>query len=111
MGSGATLFEEYARVLASLEGNEFQTEVSARLTIAILGFQPIPAQPRGDGGLDGYSHHGKRAYCCYGPEHNAFKQARTREKAIVNKFVGDLERLFELEVDRKSGLIHRPNPE
>lgn len=92
---------EYANTLALLEGNEFQTEVSTYLGTQIVGFQVIPAKPQGDGGLDGMSHNGDRGYCCYGVEHDGFKKAKDRVKAIVAKFSEDLRRLFELDFDKK----------
>ena len=92
-----TLTEEYSRALAALEGAEFQAEVTARLATVIIGFQTIPSKPHGDAGLDGLSHNGTRGYCCYGLEHNGFKNNRSREQAVIKKFAGDLRRLFELE--------------
>ena len=105
-----TLTEEYARALESLEGVEFQAEVNARLAKVLIGFQTIPSKPHGDAGLDGLSHNGTHGYCCYGMEHNSFRDNRSREQAVVKKFAGDLRRLFELEV--KDGvLIHKATPE
>lgn len=106
----ASLIEEYARVLSSLEGSEFQAEVNARLSTVIVGFQTIPAKPRGDAGLDGLSHNGTHAYCCYGMEHNEFRDNPSREEAVIRKFAGDLRRLFELEMEAHE-LIHRDTPE
>jgi hypothetical protein len=102
--------QEYADSLAALTGNDFECEVCARLQSVILGFQTIPAKPQGDGGLDGFSHNGERGFCCYGPEHSAFKTTRQREKAIVEKFQADLRRLFELAV-YKGELGFCENPE
>ena len=104
------LIDEYARVLQGLEGSEFQAEVSARMATVIVGFQTIPARPRGDAGLDGLSHNGTHAYCCYGMEHNAFQDNASRETALVKKFSGDLRRLFELEM-KAGALVHKHNPE
>lgn len=106
-GTDCTLFEAlsalmsnvdaYATTLASLTGNAFQAEVCARLQSVVLGFQTIPSKPHGDAGLDGFSHEGARGYCCYGPELKTYRQARSLEKAIVDKFKSDLRRLLELE--------------
>ena len=104
------LIAEYARVLQGLEGSEFQAEVSARMATVIVGFQTIPDRPQGDAGLDGLSHNGTRAYCCYGMEHNGFRDNASRETALVKKFSGDLRRLFELEM--KAGmLVHKDTGE
>jgi hypothetical protein len=92
---------EYEQSLEALSGNEFQDEVSAYFQAVIIDFQTVPASPQGDAGLDGFSHHGERAYCCYGPEHNAFKKSKEREDAIVEKFKGDLRRLYEVDTDGK----------
>jgi hypothetical protein len=105
-----SLTDEYARALAALEGNAFQVEVTARLRATILGFQDVPAKPQGDAGLDGFSHHGERGYCCYGPEHDEFKTHKSRESAIINKFCADLRRLFELDMKSKQ-LVRKDNPE
>ena|ERR1035437_3645293 len=96
------LVQEYAESLAALTGDEFQREVCARLQTAILGFQSIPSRPQGDAGLDGFSHNGERGYCCYGPEHDAFKTNKQRENAIVDKFKSDLRRLCELDFEKKN---------
>ena len=79
-----TLIEEYARTLAALEGDDFQLEVSARLRGVIIGFQNVPARPQGDAGLDAFSHNGEHGYCCYGPEHDAFKTNQSRETGMTN---------------------------
>ena len=105
-----TLTQEYSRALAALEGAEFQAEVAARLATVIIGFQTIPSKPHGDAGLDGLSHNGTRGYCCYGLEHNGFKNNRSREQAVIKKFAGDLRRLFELETKGKI-LVHKTTPE
>lgn len=102
--------DEYAQSLASLEGDEFQKEVSAFLETAVLGFQVVPAKPHGDAGLDGFSHNGERGYCCYGPEHDLCKNARSRVTAIVKKFCSDLRRLFELDIKNRK-LAQKENPE
>jgi hypothetical protein len=94
-----SLSHEYARALSQLTGDAFQEEVCVRLGNAILSFQPIPRKPQGDGGLDGISHDGEHAYCCYGPEHDTAKTPKERTNAIVDKFRSDLRRLFELNMD------------
>ena len=93
---------EYAESLAALAGDEFESEVCARLQAAILGFQRVPSTPHGDAGLDGFSHNGERGYCCYGPEHDAFRTNKQRETAIVDKLKSDLRRLCELDFDRRN---------
>ena len=105
-----TLTQQYSRALAGLEGAEFQAEVNTRLATMIIGFQTIPSKPHGDAGLDGLSHNGTRGYCCYGLEHNGFKDNRSREQAVVKKFAGDLRRVFELET-RGSALVHKATQE
>lgn len=102
--------QEYEETLAALCGNDFQAEVCARLQSVILGFQTVPAKPQGDAGLDGFSHEGRRAYCCYGPERDEFKTNKQRETAIVNKFKADLRRLFELIFEEET-LVHGESPE
>ena len=104
------LIIEYSESLAVLSGDDFQDEVSGRLMAVIIDFQPIPSKPQGDAGIDGLSHHGERAYCCYGLEPDAFKKAKDRERAIIDKFREDLRRIFELDFDQKK-LKHHPNPE
>jgi hypothetical protein len=91
-----SIIQEYAATLSGLTGTDFQAEVCARLQSVILGFQTIPAKPHGDAGLDGFSHNGKHGYCCYGLEYDSSKTNKDRERAIVDKFRGDLRRLFEL---------------
>jgi len=105
-----SLVFEYEQSLASLSGKVFQDEVTARLQAFINDFQPVPASPHGDAGLDAISHRGERAYCCYGLEHDLFKTNSKREAAIIDKFKSDLRRIFELEFDRKK-LKHSENPE
>lgn len=104
------LAEEYARALAALHGDDFQDEVCARLQSVLLGFQSIPAVPRGDGGLDGFSHGGERGYCCYGQVPGSAKTNKGRESAVVRKFADDLRKLFEL-APQKGALAHRENCE
>ena len=102
--------DAYATTLASLTGTAFQAEVCARLQSVVLGFQTIPSKPHGDAGLDGFSHVGTQGYCCYGPELKAYRQTRSLEKAIVDKFKSDLRRLLELEF-KKTVLTCCENPE
>jgi hypothetical protein len=90
--------DEYARQLSRLEGNEFQEEFCARLQSVDLSAVTVPAKPSGDAGLDAISDGGRQAYCCYGPEHSAFKNDTQRAKDIVRKFRRDLARLLEVEV-------------
>jgi len=105
-----TIVDTYARSLAELEGDAFESEVCARFTSVILGFQMVPATPHGDGGLDGLSHDGQHGYCCYGPQHNAVKTNKERVDDIVEKFTADLRHLFELETQGKK-LVHKENTE
>ena len=60
--------DHYADYLGALEGNEFQDHVCFRLGRRFTDFQPVPANPGGDGGVDGLSHGLTQGYCCYGPE-------------------------------------------
>jgi hypothetical protein len=110
MASFQSLIDEYAASLANLSGNDFQAEVCARLQTFIIGFQTVPSKPQGDAGLDAFSYHGERAYCCYGLEPSAFKTDRERVNAIVDKFKSDLRRLYELKSNKKV-LQHHPSPE
>jgi len=105
-----SLVFEYEQSLASLSGDAFQDEVTARLQAFINDFQPVPATPQGDAGLDALSNRGKHAHCCYGLEHDNFKTNQKRESAIIAKFKSDLRRIFELEFDNKK-LKHSDNPE
>jgi hypothetical protein len=105
-----SLDTSYAQTLSSLEGDEFEKEVAALIGRSIIGFQIVPANPQGDGGLDGFSHNGTRGYCCYGPEYSAAKKPKERVNAIVTKFAADLRRLFELET-AGSALVHSENKE
>ena len=97
----ASNVELYASTLTSLTGNAFQAEVCARLQSVVLGFQNIPAKPYGDAGLDGFSHEGRQGYCCYGPELKSYRQARSLEKAIVDKFKEDLQKILELKFQKR----------
>lgn len=88
---------DYEKLLGGLEGDSFQDEVCARLASLFNDFQRVPPKPSGDGGLDGLSHGHTRAYCCYGPEQEAFKvNAKGLKDAIVAKFRSDLRKLCEL---------------
>lgn len=102
---------EYARKLATLTGDAFETEVVVALQQSFTGgCQRVPDKPNGDGGLDGLSHNGTRAYCCYGLEMQpgpGTLAARLRKK-IVDKFKADLRRLLELDFVKKK-LVHCPN--
>lgn len=101
---------EYSRALSQLTGDPFQEEVCVRLGRVILSFQPVPRKPHGDGGLDGLSHDGEHAYCCYGPEYDAAKKTKDRVDAIVDKFKEDLRKLFELDTNGMK-LVHKENKE
>jgi hypothetical protein len=98
----------YAQAFGALTESQFEVEACVRLEHTVVGFQRVPAKPQGDGGLDGFSHHGERGYCCFGPIPNSFKNAKAYEKAIVTKFSSDLRRLCELKTERKS-LKHDQN--
>lgn len=98
----------YAQALGALTESNFEVEVCVRLEHTVIGFQRVPAKPQGDGGLDGFSHHGERGYCCYGPIPNSFKDAKAYERAIIAKFSSDLRRICELETSKKSP-VHSPN--
>jgi hypothetical protein len=102
----ATLAQRYVQHLAQLYGDSFELAVCARLGQAVLGFQRVPRKPQGDGGIDGFSHGGSRAYCCYGPEPQ--KGRATYERAIIKKFSADLRRIFELKAHRRE-FRHAPN--
>jgi hypothetical protein len=110
MASFQSLIDEYASSLEGLTGVDFQAEVCARLQTFIIGFQTVPSKPQGDAGLDAFSDHGHRAYCCYGPELSAFKKDKDRVGAIVDKFRKDLRRLYELEFNNEV-LQHYVSPE
>ncbi len=102
---------DYEQLIGKLEGSAFEDGVCARLQNVIVDFQPIPAKPHGDGGLDGLSHLQERAYCCYGPEQEARKlDNKGLKDDIIAKFSGDLRKLFELEFENRK-LKHSPNEE
>lgn len=93
---------EYERFLGTLIGQDFQDEVCDRLRSVFRDFQRVPAKPQGDAGLDGLSHGSTAAYCCYGPEQIPAKiKAKGLKDDIVEKFRGDLRKLFELETNGK----------
>jgi hypothetical protein len=98
----------YAQAFGALTESQFEVEACVRLEHTVVGFQRVPAKPQGDGGLDGFSHHGERGYCCYGPIPNSFKNAKAYEKAIIAKFSSDLQRLCELKMKQKA-LGHSEN--
>jgi hypothetical protein len=110
LGMSHPLITEYSQSLAVLSGEDFQDEVTARLQGVITDFQSVPSNPQGDAGIDGLSHHAERAYCCYGPEQDAFKKSKDRERAVVEKFKEDLRRIVELKFVEKQ-LKERPNVE
>ena len=103
----------YAKLLGSLVGDDFQDEVCERLRRLIADFQRIPAKPSGDGGLDGLSHGQTRAYCCYGPEQDPVKLKAKGDfkEDIVEKFRGDLRKIFEVEIGPNSRVVHAENKE
>lgn len=98
----------YAKEFGALTDTEFEVEACVRLEHTVGGFQRVPAKPQGDGGLDGFSHHGERGYCCYGPVPNSFKNTKAYERAVIKKFSTDLRRLCELGTSGKE-LKHRAN--
>lgn len=99
---------EYAKCLSELTASVFETEACIRLEHTVSGFQRVPAKPQGDGGLDGFSHWGQRAYCCYGPIPNTFKKPKDLEADIIGKFSADIRRLCELETAKKK-LVYKEN--
>lgn len=104
------LAEDYARKLALLSGDPFETEVIIALQQTISSFQRVPDKPHGDGGLDGLSHNYSHAYCCYGLELQAGPgtlPAALRKK-IADKFKTDLRRLLEVEF-RSGRLVEKTN--
>jgi hypothetical protein len=108
----STLSEAYAKMLGCLEKDAFEAEVCARLAMFISDFQRIPRKPQGDGGLDGLSHGQTTAYCCYGPEQEPFQtNGKGLKDDIVEKFRGDLRKLFELEHKGKAKLVKKLNVE
>jgi hypothetical protein len=89
---------EYARRIATLEGDDFQLEVCTLLGRNFFGFQAIPDKPGGDGGLDGLSHNHTVGYCCYGPEiAGSGVSASAIKNKVLAKFYADLRRIFELD--------------
>jgi hypothetical protein len=102
---------EYAKKLGALTGDAFEIEVVVALQNSFTGgCQRVPDKPNGDGGIDGLSHNGVRAYCCYGLELQpgpGTLAARLRQK-IAKKFKEDLRRILELNFVRKK-LAHKPN--
>ncbi|KAA6461881.1 hypothetical protein DYQ86_09535 [Acidobacteria bacterium AB60] len=110
MATVQSLIAEYAASLEALSGDDFQAEVCARLQAFITGFQSVPDKPMGDAGLDAIADHGLRAYCCYGPEHDAFKTPKKRIDGIIGKFSADLRRIYELDLI-KGSLVFAESPE
>jgi hypothetical protein len=96
------LIDNYIKALSELEEFAFQRAIVQRLLVALNNFQTVPTYPQGDGGLDGYSHKGTRAYCCYGLKYDAAKTPLKRSKQIATKFSGDLRRLYELDAQDKT---------
>lgn len=109
--------EEFARMLGALEMQDFEDQVCGFLRRSMLDFQNVPAQPHGDGGLDGLSNGQSIAYCCYGPVQAPSKvKAKGLKADIVKKFRGDLMTLFELEAAGKgtaatSAYVHKTSAE
>jgi hypothetical protein len=104
----ASLIDAYVKALSELEDLAFQRAIVQRLLVALTSFQSVPAAPQGDGAVDGLSHKGSRAYCCYGLKYDAAKTPKQRSKQIVTKFSKDLQRLFELE-PRGKGFVQKEN--
>ena len=104
-----SLIDTYVKALAELEEAAFQAAVVQRLLVALSNFQTVPSYPAGDGGLDGHSHKGQRAYCCYGVKYDSAKTPFQRAKQLAKKFSDDLARLFELEHEGKAKLVHKEN--
>jgi hypothetical protein len=88
--------DQYADYLGALEGNEFQDHVCFRLGRRFTDFQPVPANPGGDGGVDGLSHGLTQGYCCYGPERAHHHTSAELASAVIKKFRNDLRKLFEV---------------
>ncbi len=104
-----SLIDTYVKVLSELEEAAFQAAVVQRLLVALSNFQTVPSYPAGDGGLDGHSHKGQRAYCCYGLKYDAAKTPFQRAKQLAKKFSDDLARLFEVENEGRAKLVHKEN--
>jgi hypothetical protein len=104
-----SLIDAYVRALSELEEANFQRAIVQRLLVALNNFQSIPSYPQGDGGLDGHSHSGTRGYCCYGLRYDSAKTPYQRAKQLTAKFCDDLRRLFELEPQGKTKLVHKDN--
>ncbi len=104
-----SLIDTYIKALSELEESAFQRAIVQRLLVALNNFQSVPAYPQGDGALDGHSHKGTKAYCCYGLKYDAAKTPYQRSKQLVTKFSSDLRRLYELEPKGKTTLIQKDN--
>lgn len=102
-------------MLGALEKDDFEDEVCAFLRRCMPDFQNIPAQPQGDGGLDGLSHAQTVGYCCYGPVQEPSKvKAKGLKSDIIKKFQSDLRTLCEVSPQGKSktkALIHNETAE
>lgn len=105
----ANLIDTYVKALGGLEETAFQEAIVQRLLVALSNFQTVPSYPKGDGGVDGHSHKGSRVYCCYGLKYDSAKTPYQRAKQLVSKFSDDLLRLFELEAQGKTKLVHKDN--
>lgn len=103
------LIDSYIKTLSELEESAFQRAIVQRLLVVLNSFQSVPTYPQGDGALDGHSHKGTRAYCCYGLKYDAAKKPNQRVKQIVSKFSSDLRRLYEIEPKGKNKLLHKEN--
>jgi hypothetical protein len=104
-----SLLDAYVKALSELEEFAFQRAIVQRLLVALNNFQSVPTYPQGDGALDGHSHKGTRAYCCYGLKYDAAKTPHQRSKQIVTKFSSDLQRLYEIEPKGKKKFVHKDN--
>jgi hypothetical protein len=104
-----SLIDAYVRALSELEKLDFQRAIVQRLLVALNNFQSIPSYPQGDGGLDGHSHNGTKGYCCYSLKYDTAKTPYQRAKQLAVKFSNDLRRLFELEPQGKTKLVHKDN--
>lgn len=104
----SSLLDTYIKAISELEELAFQRAIVQRLLVALSNFQTVSSYPQGDGGLDGYSHKGTRAYCCYGLKYDSAKTPLQRSRQIAAKFSSDLRRLYELDQDGKK-LIHNQN--
>jgi len=100
---------EFARTLSTLVGKPFQEEVCRFLRRSVRDFQHVPAQPQGDGGIDGYSHDQTVAYFCYGPDDTQNLTPKALAKKVIKKFRDDLRRLCEVKAKGRNNLVHASN--